>query len=126
MLNSHTPLRATGFPSPGDDFFERSLSLDEYLISRASSTFFMRAKGNSMFPTIQPGAILVIDRSLKATKNSLIVIFFDGELIVRRLIVYGSQILLRADNKNYPDKTIPSESDFEIWGIITSIIHKVR
>jgi len=37
-----------GFPSPADDYVEQQLDLNEHLIQRASSTFFVRVAGRSM------------------------------------------------------------------------------
>ena len=56
---------AAGFPSPADDYVEGRLSLDEYLIQHRDSTFFVRAKGNSMTGAgIFDGDLLVVDKSL--------------------------------------------------------------
>ena len=37
-----------GFPSPADDYVERTLDLNEELITRPAATFFLRAGGRSM------------------------------------------------------------------------------
>ena len=37
-----------GFPSPGDDYIERNLDLNELLIKNPSATFFVKVEGDSM------------------------------------------------------------------------------
>ena len=54
-----------GFPSPADDYVEKSLDLNELLIKRPAATFFVRVEGDSMLDAgIHPDDILVVDRSL--------------------------------------------------------------
>ena len=37
-----------GFPSPADDYIDRKLDLNEYLIDKPAATFYVRATGDSM------------------------------------------------------------------------------
>ena len=37
-----------GFPSPAEDYLEKNLSLDEYLIHYPAATVFVRVSGVSM------------------------------------------------------------------------------
>jgi DNA polymerase V len=51
---------ATGFPSPADDYIEKSLDLNELLMPKPASTFSVRAEGESMLGAgIHPNDILV-------------------------------------------------------------------
>jgi DNA polymerase V len=43
----HGP-RIRGLPFPADDFIDKSLDLNEFLIEHPSATFFVRAEGTSM------------------------------------------------------------------------------
>jgi DNA polymerase V len=46
---------AAGFPSPADDYVEKSLDLNELLVQKPAATFFVRAQGESMLGAgIQP------------------------------------------------------------------------
>ena len=54
-----------GWPSPADDYVERSIDLNEYLIKNSASTYFVRVKGDSMInANIGDGALLIVDRSI--------------------------------------------------------------
>ena len=37
-----------GFPSPGDDYIEKNLDLNELLIKHPAATFFIKVEGDSM------------------------------------------------------------------------------
>jgi len=56
---------AAGFPSPADDYIEKTLDLNDLLIQKPAATFFVRAEGESMLGAgIHPNDILVVDRSI--------------------------------------------------------------
>lgn len=75
---------AAGFPSPADDYTEGRLSLDEHLIQHKDSTFFVRAKGNSMTGAgIFDGDLLVVDKSLDAHDGDIVVAVIDGGFTVK-------------------------------------------
>ena len=42
-----------GWPSPADDYVERSIDLNEYLIKNSASTYFVRVKGEVLNPNIK-------------------------------------------------------------------------
>lgn len=74
-----TPVQA-GFPSPADDYVEKSLDLNELLIEHPAATFFVRVEGNSMIDAqIHSGDVLIIDRSLRAKSGSIIIAVLNGE-----------------------------------------------
>jgi DNA polymerase V len=57
---------SAGFPSPCEDFYERSLDLNTYLVPRPATTFFMRVARDMTLPgyTLHKGAIGVSPRPL--------------------------------------------------------------
>jgi DNA polymerase V len=49
---------AAGFPSPADDYIEKTLDLNELLVKKPAATFFVRAESESMLGTdIHPNDI---------------------------------------------------------------------
>jgi len=75
-----------GFPSPGDDFKDGSLDLNEHLISHKAATFFVRVAGDSMTGVgIFPGDLLIVDRSLTPTSGKIVIAVLNGEMTVKRL-----------------------------------------
>jgi DNA polymerase V len=115
-----------GFPSPADDFIERSLSLDEHLIRHKESTFFMRVAGDSMRGvSILDGDLVVVDRSLPAMDGSVVIAVVDGEFTVKQLRFTSQGPVLHAAHPDYPDIPVKPEQDFSIWGVVKWSIHKV-
>lgn len=117
---------AAGFPSPADDFLERTLDLHELLIKHPVATFFVRVVGDSMKDArIQSGDILIVDRSLEPSDGKIVVAILNGEFTVKRLKRNGKgKLLLAPENEAYPVLTIPEGSDFQVWGVVTYVIHK--
>ena len=117
---------SAGFPSPADDYIDKSLDLNEYLIAHPSATFFVRVKGDSMIGAgIHTGDILIVDRSLEATNNKVIVAFIDGEFTVKRIFFANKKLYLYADNPDYEPIEITDEMDFRVFGVVTYVIHAV-
>ena len=127
LVTSNVP---AGFPSPADDYIEDVIDLNKHLVNHPSATFFVKVKGDSMEgANINDGDILIVDRSLKAKSGSIVIAVVDGELTVKRLrqLSKGSskEIFLVPENNNYPDIAITSDR-FEIWGVVSYIIHKAK
>jgi len=117
---------AAGFPSPADDYVEKSLDLNELLVQNPAATFFARAEGESMINAgIFPNDILVVDRSLEPVAGKIVVCALNGELTVKRLIHEHGQWLLKAENPDYPNILLQAEWDMVIWGVVTRVIHAV-
>lgn len=114
-----------GFPSPAEDYLDRTLDLNELLITHPAATFFVRVTGDSMQNAgIFSGDILVVDRSLTASDNKIVVAVVGNEFTVKRLRIHGGKIRLVPENSAYPILEIKEESDFQVWGVVTYVIHK--
>ncbi len=115
-----------GFPSPAEDYIERSLDLNEHLVKNPAATFFVRVAGDSMIGAgIHHDDILVVDRSLSPVSGKIVIAVVNGELTVKRLLQHGSTCRLLAENPDYSDIEIEDGMDLEIWGIATSSIHSL-
>jgi DNA polymerase V len=116
---------SAGFPSPADDHVDRKLDLNELLIQHPVATFFVRAAGDSMKEAgINHGDILVVDRSLEAASGKIVIAIIDGELTVKRFVQTSTSCQLVAANPQYSPVEITEETDFRVWGVVTSVIHQ--
>jgi len=116
---------SAGFPSPADDHFDQSLDLNEHLVKHPAATFFVKVEGHSMQGAgIFPGDILIVDRALKPKNGSIILAVLEGDFTVKRIMMKGKQIFLKAENPRYPPIEITEEKDFQVWGVVTYIIHQ--
>jgi DNA polymerase V len=117
---------SAGFPSPADDYLEGRLDLNEYLVRNPSATFFLRVTGDSMIDAgIHSGDVLIVDRSLTPRSGSIVIAAIDGELVVKRLKISKNKIFLIPENRQYEPIEIKSEMNFEVWGVVTSVIHSL-
>ncbi|UBF24258.1 translesion error-prone DNA polymerase V autoproteolytic subunit [Kovacikia minuta CCNUW1] len=115
-----------GFPSPAADFIEGRLDLNRHLIHHPSATFFVRVKGNSMIGAgINPGDLLIVDRALEATSGRVIIAAINGELTVKRLHREQGKLYLIPENPNYQPIAIDPAMEFEVWGVVITVIHPV-
>ncbi len=112
-----------GFPSPAQDYMEEDINLQDMLIPKPLSTFLIRVKGDSMVnASIPDGALLVVDRSLKAVNGKIIVAVLNGEFTVKRLVKTPRTWVLHAENPLYKPILLTEEMDFAVWGVVTRII----
>ncbi|NGX61343.1 MAG: LexA repressor [Chlamydiae bacterium] len=114
-----------GFPSPADDFLEKQLDLHELLVKHPAATFFVRVEGDSMIGAgIHSGDILVVDRSLSPRIGKIIVALLNGEFTVKRLKKEGKRLFLSPENPRYPAIEVEEEAEFQVWGVVTYVIHR--
>lgn len=117
-----------GFPSPADSYIQGELDLNSLLIKNPPATFFVRVNGESMINAgIHSGDILIVDKSLEPRNNDIIIAIFDGEFTLKRLLFEKKQVILVPENKNYKSIRVDnSDRSFEVWGVVTNIIHNVK
>jgi DNA polymerase V len=91
-----------GFPSPAEDYVEKQLDINEYLIANSSTTFFVRAYGDSMRDAgIHDGSILVVDRAREAVGRNIVIAVINGELTVKRVCLQDGSLHLVPENSKY-------------------------
>ncbi len=107
-----------GFPSPADDFIDRALDLNEFLIKKPSATFFAWAEGDSLRDIgITHGDLLIIDRSAERRHGAVVVAAIDGELTCKILDLRRG--LLLAANDDYPPIRVSGKEELLIEGVVT-------
>ena len=116
---------ANGFGAAADDYMERGIDLNEQLILNKPATFFLKMNSEAMIEDgIFSGDVLIVDRSVKADNNKIMVAILDGELLVRRLQKTQNSILLTCANKKLGNIQLPSFNDrVNVWGVVTCVIH---
>ena len=121
------PLVPAGFPSPADDFIEMEINLQDYIVKNKEATFCVKVEGSSMTKAgINTGDIMIVDRSLTPKHNDIVLAVIDGDFTVKRLAVNDNSVYLVPENDSFSPIKITESMDFQIWGIITHIIHRAR
>jgi DNA polymerase V len=112
---------SAGFPSPATDYVQDEIDLNSELIKNPPATFLIRVQGNSMNDhKITSGDLLVVDRSLNLKNDCIAIINFNNELVVKNIIKENNNFYI----KNKAEKILICEnSDVNVWGIVTYIIH---
>lgn len=123
---------AAGFPSPAQDYVEKHIDLNEYLVQNPISTFILRVNSLSMKNAgIEVGDQILIDRSLQAEHGDIVLALINNEFTVKRLMQEKKSdgyhtIWLKAENPDYPDIYPQSEEQIMIWGVVTCVLKKLR
>lgn len=116
-----------GFPSPADDYIEDTLDLNKFLVKQKDSTFFMKVEGDSMKDLgIFSENILIIDRSIKKFDHKVVVVVLNGEFTVRTFVKKQGRIFLVPGNQKYKVIEIVEGMDFEVWGVVTTVLNKFK
>ena len=117
---------SAGFPSPAQDYVEKTLDLNELCIKRPAATFFVRVDGDSMIQAgIYPDDILVVDRSITAEHGDAIIVAIHGELTVKELELRPT-VRLVPRNAAYSPIEIPEGAELDIFGVVTNVIRAIR
>ena len=115
---------SAGFPSPANDYIDRTLDLNELCIKHPAATFFVRVSGDSMTGAgIYPGDILVVDRALNAMQGDIVIACVDGEFTLKELALKPTPRLLPR-NPAYRPILIPEGGELEIFGVVTGMVRQ--
>jgi len=110
-----------GFPSPADDFKAERISLDARYLDHPESTYLIRVKGNSMYPTLHKGDILVVKAHITAKHNDIAIFSVnDSAFTVKRL--NKQRNILSADNKEFETISIQPSDTVVCLGVVKHII----
>lgn len=119
----------TGQPLVTEGQIELALDLNSLLITHPLTTFFAKAQNNHFHTPYHPinnNDLLIIDRSITPKNNHLIVACLNGEFVLKRLKKISNKIFLLAENQKLSTIEITPHDSFEIWGVVTYIIHKTQ
>lgn len=132
-LSSHLPLPyadggiQAGFPSPADNYITESIDLNKELVRHPAATFYGRVSGDSMIEEgIEPGDILVIDRSIEPDSGDLAVCCIDGEFTLKRIRLEKNRVWLIPSNEMFDPILVTPENEFSVWGVVTHTIKAYR
>lgn len=130
----------TGYPSPATDYIDKTIDLNDLLISNPNSTFLNRIKTTSMVNAgLEVGDIVIIDRSKEAKHRSIVVALIDNkDLTIKRLMItaqmskdeieeiFGSdpdmaipETWLKAESDEYENIYLKEEQTFSVIAVVT-------
>lgn len=119
-----------GFPSPAQDYIDKSLDFNRELIEHPAATFYAKVVGNSMIGAgISEGDIVVIDRAVDPEQDDVVVVFVDGEFTIKYIDfseLHHNRIWLRPANSDYKPIKVNANSEFRVWGVVVKVIKNFR
>jgi len=68
---------------------------------------------------------MIIDRALEPKNNTIVLAVLNGEFTVKRIQKKSNKLYLKPENNNFKSIEITEEMNFQVWGVVTHIIHKV-
>ncbi|EKO3401305.1 helix-turn-helix domain-containing protein [Vibrio fluvialis] len=82
-------------------FAERYLR-DELHVN-PSEVFTMRARGDSMYPTLKDGSLMIVKRINEFLGDGIYVFRVNGQLMVKRLQIQPTKLIFKSDNEQFYD-----------------------
>lgn len=128
LLPLATQSAAPGFASIAEEYAETRINLNDHLIAHPEASFILKTVGNALNHLgIFDGDYLVVDKSLKAAHQNIIIVILNGQLTVKQLLKIKtseseSKWLLQG---GLDTKSVPMTKDTQIWGIVKWVLHKV-
>lgn len=114
-----------GFPSPADEYVEKGLDLNTYLVRNKAATYFFRVVGDSMTGAhIHDGDMLVVDRSIEPKHGHIVLAVINNEYTVKRLYHQDGVIELHAENAAYPPIRFCEHDELQVWGVVVGAVSR--
>lgn len=119
---------AAGFPSPAQDYVDKTLDMNEHLIKNEAATFVVKVASLSMRDAgIEIDDELIVDRSIEAKHEDIVIALIDNEFTVKRLMIENdNNRWLKAENPDYSDIHLQDGQEMVIWGVVTFVIKPFR
>lgn len=93
-----------GFPGIGEEVFNHSLSLDEWMIKDPDASYMLEVEGDSMMNAgIHKGDYVVVEMTKDFKAGMIVIAEIDGEWTMKYLRIKNNKQYLEAANEKYPN-----------------------
>lgn len=119
---------SAGFGTYADNYITEYMPMYFSSPSEADKSIFVTVKGDSMFPKIEDGDIVLVHKQDDVDSGSIAVVLIDGEDALVKKIVYGDNCIeLHSVNPMYQTLrfTGPDMSRIRVLGLVKKIIKSV-
>ncbi|MCR4529800.1 MULTISPECIES: LexA family protein [Acinetobacter] len=118
---------SAGFPSPAQDYVDKSIDMNLHLIANPTATFIAKVNSSSMRNIgIDIDDEVIVDRSLEAKHRDIVLALIDNDFTLKRLMIEDERRWLKAENPEYPNIYFNDGQELIIWGVVTRCIKKFR
>ena len=102
------------------------IDLNELITSGGDDIFITRVNGDSMEAEIFHGDLLIVNRNLQARNGDKIIASVNGSYTVKIFSDNRKGLRLVASNGKYAPREITKRDDFEIFGVVTHVLHSLK
>ena len=138
---------AAGFPSPAEDYIDKTLDMNDLLISNKEATFIVQVESLSMKDIgIHINDYLIVDRSIRSQHQDIVVAFIDNDFTVKRMMITQQMsheelfdifqneiefsdlpsVWLKPENTECNPILPRNEQELVIWGVVTKVIKNFK
>ena len=138
---------AAGFPSPAEDYIDKTVDMNDLLISNKEATFIVQVESLSMKDVgIDINDYLIVDRSIRSQHQDIVIAFIDNDFTVKRMMITQRMshdelfdifhnesdlrnlpaVWLKPENIEYKPILPQNEQELVIWGVVTKIIKNLK
>lgn len=138
---------AAGFPSPAEDYIDKTVDMNDLLISNKEATFIVQVESLSMKDIgIDINDYLIVDRSIRSQHQDIVIAFIDNDFTVKRMMITKRMshdelfdifhnenelrnlpaVWLKPENIEYQPILPRSEQELIIWGVVTKVIKNFK
>ncbi len=110
-----------GFPSPAEDFKEHKISLDSRYLNNPDATYLVRVKGDSMYPTLQKGDLLIVKSDKELIDNRIGILSVNNTDFTVKRYDKKNNVLI-ADNESFPNIKVEEDDTILCLGIVQHFI----
>ena len=112
-----------GGPVASEEYIDSYMNVGSDLAANPVDFFILRVTGNSMIDDgIFADDMVLVDRSRTAKDRDIVVALVDNENTLKRYMKEGSNVYLKAENKDYDDSY--PDNDLQVQGVVTSLIRQ--
>ena len=112
---------AAGFPILAEENVEDYITVPRRFIKQEGRYFALRVHGDSMVNAgILDGDLVIVRSAHRAEPGSIVVALGGDEVTVKRLMVQGNRLFLKAENPDYPD--IYPRDAWQIQGVVVGLL----
>ncbi|MBL4675833.1 MAG: hypothetical protein JKY70_06465 [Mucilaginibacter sp.] len=115
------------FESPGTDYEEDRISLDDYVSEHPNAVYYIKVDGDCLeYSGIESGDLLVVDKSLSPRNGDVIIGVLNDSHILACYIEFENKKYLMPDNPKYAPHLINEYDRFTIEGVIPHTVLNQR
>ena len=104
----------------------RRVDLNEFVTGGKEGFFTVSIIGNSMETEIRHGDVVIVNTNLSPNFGDVVVVSVNGAYTVKIYQPFHNGLHLVPANKLYQTKTVTLKDSCEVFGVVTSVIHRLK